>query len=677
MSVSHCLKRFPLVSFPRYYASAATARATKTVASDADITDELARVKKRAPRAKKPKPEPKPPPPILESSKIQDHLEQLAESNGILDLDDLERYRPSHRPSIDAPDYEEKYNALLEKITGAFTLNQLTQFIKLYGIDVPSAQRKKKTCAGAIMEKEWEWTSLSTIAEKKKATAMTSQTFPLSPYQAFLILGIDGADSHSLSIKYHAAGPSDHFALNITGKGAAVKQLADHIANLTAAIAEEVFDSPIKKPMKGDVLRRISRLSGALTENFGREQIRVSYNGGNPRSASIAKRLTARAAREASNPMFFHLPPSIASSSLVPESNSFPHTYSMYPFSSPRSLPWAVSPGGVFRLRRVEEWLGTGASEDLTKTGGLMMGRGRTVSSQREDVDLRALLLQARLPHSPSFSSRVVLASIGHILLTSPPTAQGNIDPPLQGQWKLPHIMSWIEKRSEPNVFNPTLPTALLNSHPSRHRMLHRLVYRVMHAADAVAPDIIKVEFVLPRSAEEPSNEGSDFAEPEFHPSCWLGHNSDVDVMMPDRATDIRFSVFDSDILPAHQWPSKLELEEYIQSFRAYSSSQDRDTSRSRPEPPLIVTHNDIAYLLHSSSTVQQNVEETGDSSSVKVITESVFDLEAAQKSSSCQVLCNDVGSDVSWQSFLRQCDIMSTVTPAPSSSHRNITPLL
>jgi hypothetical protein len=53
----------------------------------------------------------------------------------------------------------------------------------------------------------------------------------------------------------------------------------------------------------------------------------------------------------------------------------------MYPFMSPRSLPWTMNASGAFRIRRVGEWLGTNSSEDVEKTGGLAEGKGRIVDA--------------------------------------------------------------------------------------------------------------------------------------------------------------------------------------------------------------------------------------------------------------------------------------------------------
>jgi hypothetical protein len=41
----------------------------------------------------------------------------------------------------------------------------------------------------------------------------------------------------------------------------------------TQAITEDIFQLPGNKPIRSDLLQRISRLSGALTENFGENKV--------------------------------------------------------------------------------------------------------------------------------------------------------------------------------------------------------------------------------------------------------------------------------------------------------------------------------------------------------------------------------------------------------------------
>ncbi|KAJ7783900.1 hypothetical protein DFH07DRAFT_908990 [Mycena maculata] len=677
--LNHCVKRFPLVSFPRYSRCASTAAlAERSSTKVVTETSEDAPVKKRV-RAKKPnEPKEPKPPSILEWTKLQDHLDSLAQTNGQVALADIERHRPKSRPQPgSSKQYRDEYDAILKKLIASFNARQLREFLKMY--EIPRfASRRKMDCAIAILE-YWTWPSLSSIREAERELETDVQTFPVTPPQAFLILGKGGADLHALKNQYHirmtySTNPS---AFEVEGTVGSLKKLSQHIADLKNAITEDVFELPVERPIRNDLLRRISELSGAFAENFGPRTVRVSFKSDNPRSALVAKRLATRAVCEGNDTkqrLFFHLPPSLPSSSPVPISTS-PYIYSLYPFLSPRSLPWTVSASGVFRLRRVEEWLGSGVSEDLKKTGGLELGRGRTVTLQQQEVDLRTLLLAGFSEMSPPVS-RVVIASIGHLLITSPPNERFTIAPPLQGHLKLPRVLDWMGERSEPAVFTPTLPTALLDSRPAQHGILHRLLYHAVNVKDDldVAQKTIKVELVLPSSVKLPdaSNESSEIGKPAFHPMCWLGQKTNLDVLMPNRPTDIRFSLFDSSIVPGDQLPPILE--EYISSLRAFLTYQDRNASQ--PETPLMVEHEGVSYALHSSSTVRQSTEqvEGTDSWSVEVITESALDLEGGQKSTSCQVTCNNILSNDSWKSFMHQCDAMSTVA-APDT--KSTTPLI
>ncbi|KAJ7038084.1 hypothetical protein C8F04DRAFT_367675 [Mycena alexandri] len=654
LCVRQCLKRFPSVSFPRHYATAAVARAEKLAASDTDFSGE---VKTRVRRQKK---EP------LRRPNIQAHLDGLAEGNGQVDLADIERYRPKSPPTESAytgvKPYQDEYIKLKEKLIVSFNVKQLREFLKLYGAPVPATMRKAD-CAVAIMEGPWNWPSLTKLLEKERdASDSASETFPLNPPEAFLLLGKDGIALRSLGIQFRLSMTyvQNPQSLMVEGKVGSLKQFKKHVAKLKAAIVEDIFELPENKPIGSHLFQRISRLSGAYLTSFGESKVRVSFNKNQSRTALIAKRLVASAVCEENNSkqtrLFFHLPPSPPGSSVA-----FPHDYALYPFLSPRSLSWTVSASGVFRMRRVEDWLSNGVSEDSRQTGGLLKGRGRIMSLQLKETDLRQSLL-ADISPPASNSSRAVIASLGHVLLTSPQTPRASIaqPAPLQGQWKLPHAADWMEKRSELTLFAPTLPTSLLDSQPMQHQVLHRLIYRSINAG-IDAPKIIKVELVLPRTVEE-----SLATDPSLgRPRCWVGQRYDLDVLMPDRPADIRFSVFDSINLAAGEWP--VVLEEYLSTLRAFLSYQDPDASQ--PEAPLSFQYEDVNYVLQSNSSVRQNIErtDTADSSSVQVVTESSLDLEGNHKSASCEIICDDIKSQESWDTFLQHCDWMSTVT-APST---------
>ncbi|KAJ6519930.1 hypothetical protein C8R45DRAFT_953295 [Mycena sanguinolenta] len=670
LCMNQCFKRFPLVSFSRYASTAAATRANNSVAPDTNPTSssvpKVVKVKKRSPR--KPK-SPSPQPHILGKSKLQEHLNNLAETNGKLVLADIERCRPPSHTTPGTPPYEEEYNSLFKKISDSFNVKQLRHFAKMYGISLPSV-RPKQEFVVAIMD-EWNWPSLTTIREKQQEAEPGVETIPLTPTAAFLILGKDGIDSHSLSNKYHVRMTymTNPLALRVEGPIGSIKLIQAHVADLNANIMEDVFELPVNKPIRSDLLHRISRLSGALAQSFGENKVRVAFNKNNARTASIAKRLAARAVCEETDSkqkqLYFHLPPSAPTPDPTVASTSFPHDYALYPFLSPRALPWTINAGGVFRVRRVEDSLSTGA-EDLKKTGGLLMGRGRMINLQRQETDLRTLLL---LGYSDSpFNSRTISASIGHILVTSPPGPVSIAPPlPLQGQWRLPYFLGWMEKQSEPTIFSPTLPAGLLESQPVQPKMLHRLIYHAVDTEDdvAAARKIIRVELNLPHSIKEHFELE---AQESISSTCWVGRKVELDVMMPGRPADIQFSFFDSNILADDVWPASLA--EYISNLKAFLLYQDRDASQ--PETPLTVTHEGTTYVLHSSSTVRQTIEsvESDNLSVVRIITESAVDLEGDQKSTSCEVICDDIVSEASWKFFLQQCDSLSTTPTTKQPTH-------
>ena len=57
----------------------------------------------------------------------------------------------------------------------------------------------------------------------------------------------------------------------------------------------------------------------------------------------------------------------------------FPQAYSLYPFLSPRSIPWTLNVSGAFRVRKVGDWLRVHGAEEVERTGGLGGRQGRNI----------------------------------------------------------------------------------------------------------------------------------------------------------------------------------------------------------------------------------------------------------------------------------------------------------
>ncbi len=160
--MNQCLKRFPLVSFPRCYASTAAARSRNSPDADSIAKSSATKVKKRTAK----KGTLLKPPPVPGKNKLQEHLDKLAETNGKLVLADIERCRPPSHTAAGTLVYETEYNNLFKKLSDSFTNKQLRHFAKLYGMSLLST-RTKQEIVDAIL-KEWDWPSLTTRREKQR-----------------------------------------------------------------------------------------------------------------------------------------------------------------------------------------------------------------------------------------------------------------------------------------------------------------------------------------------------------------------------------------------------------------------------------------------------------------------------------------------------------------------------
>ncbi|KIK71110.1 hypothetical protein GYMLUDRAFT_315720 [Collybiopsis luxurians FD-317 M1] len=604
------------------------------------------------------KPKKVPPRNLLEESKIQSYLAEIAESSQMLTLEDIDRLRPAYHSPPESPKYEEEYNALVDKLCRSFSRKQLRNFVEMLEIEQPGSRAAKQAFAVQIIEESWGWPSLAEIRAKKRDwSEIRSESFPLDPRQSFLILGKDGCNLHSLSRKYniHISFSTKPLSLNAEGLRGALKQIRKHITSFKEEIEEEYYSLSSDKIIPVELLQRLSRLSGVFVEQFGEGQIRLSYVKSDPQAAFIAKRLVAHVLCDmeatSGGSILAYIPPDAPM--LNPVSLSlFPHHYALYPLLSSHSLPWNVNASGAFRTRKVTEWIGTSSLEDVQKSGGLELGRGRIIDMGENLADVRQKLSHA-LPEPSESRSRVISAVVGHILLTPPSSGHSSLVPPLEGTWPISRLLKWVREE---------------------HRLLHRLTYEASPADNSFAATrVLELETVLPSekmnqdSVSESSFTGALFEnssilsglDSPLDPVCRIGHSSTVDLMLPDRPMDIHFSIFDSSILPGKLWPSSLQ--QYLKDLSLFFF--DAPSNVSRPNAPITMHLDGMVYRLRSSVSVRQaeseicapHVENT-----VTVITENVLDLEVDDKSTVCKIICAEPFTEDSWRGFLKRCDFLS-----------------
>lgn len=170
------------------------------------------------------------------------------------------------------------------------------------------------------------------------------------------------------------------------------------------------------------------------------------------------------------------------------------------------------------------------------------------------------------------------------------------------------------------------------------------------------------------------------------------------------RPMDIRFSVSTDHIILRQHWPRGLET--YYNNLKSLcalffmslwhwfmfdNSLTTSDQAIAQPDIPLTLTKDGIDYQLSLSSTVRQTLDPDLSVSllsepSLRLVVESVLELESHERSRLCQVgpyqclivtfvtnalqvTCDDITSDVSWEAFLKNCNILvaspsSTQTP-------------
>ncbi|KAG2044734.1 hypothetical protein BDR03DRAFT_937124 [Suillus americanus] len=662
----------------------------------------------------------------LEPTRVDLYLASIHAAGLEPTLDDIERCRPKRHSSPESSKYAEEYNDLLDTLCRSFSKDQLRNFTELYNLDPiwTRSSRRKVEYAESIMEKQWNWPSLKEIERRQRdKTEVVIKTFSVNPSQLFLILGKDGADLLQLSMKYnvHISLASNPLALRVEGLRGTMKQLTEHLSELKKGIIDEIVELPSKQPIRQDLVQRISRLAGAYVENLGHKgKIRICAK--DTDKMDTAKRLAIRASTEIqgghSSPLLCYVPTKAKLEHSV-ASSFMPHTYSIYPFLSPRSLPWTMMKGGSFRVRRVADWLGATATEDMTKTGGLAGGQGKVVTKTEESIDLEALLLSAP---KTSGHERLVSASFGHIVLGSAsPTGHSVLSPPLKGNWTLSKILKWLHTSNTPFTFVPSLPATLLNSLPSNQKVIHRVLYRTLPESqleNSLHQQLIKLEleFSTSNTAEtkvaglEQSDSGHELAgdltlelDADHDPSyslesfqdsatsegplkcaernpqeavvnvseatCLEGVESTLDIMMPDRPMDVQFTIFEHAGVCAGDQPPLLV--DYTKQLRDFLTSQDHEGIQ--PQPPATLNFRGRTYFLQTSLSVRKVTEtpqlSTGaggnmkQSISARVITESVLDLESNQKFTTCQVTLDNSTGHEAWTRFLASCDFISTIS--------------
>ncbi|TFY80479.1 hypothetical protein EWM64_g3533 [Hericium alpestre] len=305
-------------------------------------------------------------------------------------LSDLERLRPSSQPNPHSRDYVQRYKSLIDAMCHSFTSRQLREFAREYklGAKFIASKLTKDRYAGGIVSQQWGWPSLQELAHKTRMeTEVITRSFAVDPSQLFLIMGKDGGALLKLSQTHrvHISLTHKPLALRVEGVRSRINDVAETITSVKDSIIEEKVKLPSKEPLNPELLERISRTVGAFIENTAEGQVRICAR--EPFSLAGARRLALRAASDDSdrvNQIFAYRPSGHAEHEgniLLP-----PNRYFLYPFINSRPLPWSTGTDGVFRWRRVIDFLEVNQGENIAETGGLAAGRGGVLTATEFSV---------------------------------------------------------------------------------------------------------------------------------------------------------------------------------------------------------------------------------------------------------------------------------------------------
>ncbi|KAI8980691.1 hypothetical protein BD414DRAFT_444068 [Trametes punicea] len=654
-------------------------------------------------------------------SRVQSYLASINATGAEPTLEDLEQCRPRVQPPPHTPQYVEAYTELINTLCRSFTKEQLRKFlVQVLGTSRHCAKnRRKAEYAESIVEQLWKWPTLKELEKAKRdRTEIVSKAFPVTASELFLILGKDGMDLLRLSKEYdvHISMQRKPMALRVEGTRRSLRGLGERIYSLKQSFITETYNLPSPTPIPLGLVQRISRLASAYVENDPSSPGKVKIVARDQHGLTAAKRLASRAIHELEEtskiPLLTYLPPGASDLAM------YPHNYALYPHFPPRSLPFTMNNSGTFRLRRVGEWLTSDFREDVHRTGGLAGGNGQVMTTSKQQVQLRDVLLHD-LPEGIDQSRVAVQASMGHVLLTRQSgEQQATLTPPLMGEYPFSKVREWIAQNPVKMTFVPDFPLPLLNTPPERESVKQRLVYHALPSgtegsgstSTSSSPSthwrkVLSLEVKIAESqafetkqasrTEMPQRdleEGLSLADledtqrplstaspmeapsiPILDPSevyCWAGIEADLNLMIPDRPMDLQFTVRSSTVLSESQQPA--EFQQFVAELRAYLQGSE---NAEPPSPPLLLAYGGERYILHSNMSVRQSEEMVSDSGRptlkelnhdkvelTRALCESTLDLETNQKSVHCEVFCAEMASETAWMRFLRDCDRLSAL---------------
>ncbi|KAK2461834.1 hypothetical protein APHAL10511_006297 [Amanita phalloides] len=613
---------------------------------------------------------------VLERNKLQEYLKLVASSNE-LTAEDIERHKPAKHAPPSTSRYENDFEVLIKILSRSFTVEQLRNAHQLFGLTLPK-KRTQRALAISIIERQWKWPSLSdSLEQRRDRTEVVTRSYPLNTQEAFLLLGKDGSNLHMLSRKYNVRTSfvANPLSLSVKGVRESVEKTARYIDAFKTDITNDVIRFPTERDVSLKLCQRVSRLSGALVESQDNDTFHVTYHANEPRARHIAKALTMRGAYESSSQSTPLVCVRKDDGLQTSTGNAgAPFGFSLYPFIPPRPLPWTVFSSSVFRMRDVG-WFDYNEMKHtaVLSSAHLTLDIGGQVEDLRKRLSTE-FTSTAKNEKTPS----ILQASLGHLLLYSPFTSDHILTPPVFGNSPLPELLQRMKSLDQRRIFMPSIPKHVMELKPNRQRLVHRLMYQAAPKnltdarADPPSREFVRLEFghdfssaldgYMSMDGDLPGEDENQLRVRES--GCWRGTLSSVDLMLPERAMDLQYSVTNASNMPVSQWPKALR--DYKEMLNELSTTS---LDASRASLPLVFSDRDTTFVLVSSAMVRQGsgIPFQVNGNTLQLENESILDLTSNQRYATCKITCEDTFSEQSWEQFMQACDWLTAHTKSDS----------
>ncbi|KAF6766296.1 hypothetical protein DFP72DRAFT_13505 [Ephemerocybe angulata] len=606
---------------------------------------------------------------VLQENRLIKDLNETERPGQTITVDDVEKYRNIElTPDPSSPDYPQQFKRRLQALEKAFNGDQLHDILKLYGIQQSLSKRTKRHCASLILE-TWGWVRPDGQVEK------IEKVFPLKPSETFLIMMHHNnqvsqwINSREVRVKLQR----EPLLFNARGPRPLVEDIDAHLSAIQRDIMSSTFKIPINATLSSPQLQAISRSCGTYIESVSPSEVSISYLKSQPGALGRTQRsLLATAYNDtmAPQPSLYYHTGGEASSVEEPLFSLLPCAPAPTHADSKGNYP-------TYRLERVNNPVG---SMDETTPVGVGESLASLHDLDSSKFDFHEWLHQLK---ESSGTKLIIEASPGHVLLKPVDSGPFTTVSPIEGELTIQRAIDWLQEAKHSHSFHPFVPKSAFGFQTLASKSFQRLIYSQVTPPSSHPDPSPKTILRCLIGANEPTDEGSpnglalsiEDSPAQFVVQCEAGVTSSLDVLIPERESDLRFTAFAVAPLPLGQYP--VDLQEYARKLRdasqvAWKAREDEVAVPTGVNPPLSVYLDGKQYVLTSATNVRMGRRQSAThiTSPFELVTETTVDMEnIGSPSTSCRISCDPDFTGIQWDRFLRNCDWLTRTGVAKNSA--------